>query len=75
MFSLAKILENIFWYGDYRPDIGHCRHHLWPGEEGLVCEEPIENLPPPCGEKLLSLDTVRKGEYGGKYKVINCEWA
>ncbi len=30
------------------------------------------NLPPPCGEKFFSRVTVRKGEYGGKYKVINC---
>ncbi len=50
-------------------------HHLWPGEEGLVCEEPIENLLPPCGEKLFRRVTVRKEEYGGKYKVINCGWA
>ncbi len=41
----------------------------------MVCEEPIVNLPPPHGEKLLSRVTVRKGEYGGKYMVINCGWA
>ncbi len=35
----------------------------------------IVHLPPPCGEKLLRRVTVRKGEYRGKYKVINCGWA
>ncbi len=41
----------------------------------IVCEETIENLPPPCGETLFSRVTVRKEESGGKYKVINCGWA
>ncbi len=36
---------------------------------------PIMNLPPPCGENLLSRVTVRKGVYGVKYKGINCGWA
>ncbi len=48
---------------------------IWPGEEGLVCEGAIVNLPPPCGETLLSQVKVRKGEYGGKNQVINCGWA
>ncbi len=30
----------------------------------IVCEEPTENLPPPCGETLFSQVTVRKEEYG-----------
>ncbi len=30
----------------------------------IVCEETIENLPPPCGETLFSRVTVRKEEDG-----------
>ncbi len=71
-FSLIKHLgKKIIWHGKYRPDFGHCTHHLRPGEEGLFVRS-IMNLPPPCGEKLFSRVTVRKEEYGGEYKVINC---
>ncbi len=31
---------------------------------GVVCEEPIENLAPPCGETLFSRVTVKKEESG-----------
>ncbi len=66
MFSLAKHFgKKIVWHGKYRPDIGL----LW-WQERLVCV----NLPPPCGEKILSWVTVRKGKYGGKYKVGLKPW-
>ncbi len=40
----------------------------------IVCEETIENLPPPCGETLQSGYSKERGGWG-KYKVINCGWA
>ncbi len=36
----------------------------------LFVRGPIVNLPPPCGEKLLSLVTVRKEEYNLKNKGV-----
>jgi len=30
----------------------------------IVCEEPIETLPPPCGGTLFRRVIVRKEEYG-----------
>ncbi len=73
MFSLAKHLgKNLLaWQTGLTLVIAGIIYGL--EKSDLFVRGPTD-LPPPCGEKLLSRVTVRKGEYGVD-KVINCGWA
>ncbi len=70
-FISQRSWKKLYWYGKYRPDIGHCRHCV-PIVESLLKTSHLHV------EKNSSVgDSGYSKERGvwGKYKVINCGWA